>query len=81
MALFRFHRGSLNESLKTTVIVKNTQELKKHILRELEWTNPELSSMKIEQYGDDCFDSRIGWYTYIVTDKDGVLGFLSEPLS
>ena len=89
MALFRQHRGSLEESLKTTVIVRNNVEITYAII---DWfkTQVELdfrkvwSSILIEQYGKDNFDKRIGWYTHIVKfeieGKIVVAGFLSEPL-
>lgn len=88
MALFRKHRGCLDESLQTTVIVTNIQGLCEIIMEELYvWgdlvVNP--GNIKIKPYPDteNCFDNRIGWYTQIVTldiPKFGVIGFLSEPL-
>jgi hypothetical protein len=52
MALFRFHRGGLQDSLDTTVIVKNIIDLELAILRDFEnWTttNKELE-IQIEPY-------------------------------
>lgn|GEM_PF-3717940 len=78
MPLFRFHRGCLEESLKTTVIVKNREELKK-IIYDNWWPwsdNDQVKnypdfSIKIEtSYNvslDKCFDPRCGWYQHYVS--------------
>lgn len=93
MALFRFHRGSLAESLKTTIIVKTFNEMVKAILFDASLSNlldvnppPWGAKFLIEPYpGYDNFDPRIGWYTQIVTaniyeeNKMHPIGFLSEP--
>lgn len=90
MPLFRFHRGGLKESLGTTVIVKTFNDLVKLIVNEqfVIDANPKWgASIKIEPYPNEreCFDSRIGWYTQMVTanvyeeDKMHPIGFLSEP--
>ena len=91
MALFRFHRGGLSESLETTIIVKNVIELMNAIRKYHEnWmpSNAENFGIIIGPYPDHDhnFDKRIGWYTQVVTtDISGrgvflVIGFLSEPL-
>lgn len=93
MPLFRFHRGGLQDSLNTTVIVKNLHELLRIVLNASELQLPIDSAkwpakINIEPYPseENCFDSRIGWYTQIVTvnlceeDKMHPVGFLSEPL-
>lgn len=89
MPLFRSHRGGLQDSLDTTIIVKNIDQLELAILRDWEeWstTNKELV-IHIEPYpSGHNFDKRIGWYTQLVTaniiekDKMAPVGFLSEPL-
>lgn len=91
MPLFRFHKGSLEESLKTTIIVKDFNELKKIIVEAMKhWMfineeNPEIE-LKINPYPlEDNFDTRIGWYTHMVTARyekttAHPIGFLSEPL-
>jgi hypothetical protein len=92
MPLFRFHRGGLAESLKTTIIVKNVNELVDVIRKYHEtWGAKNLSSFEIfiEPYPDknNNFDPRIGWYTQIVQsnihDKDVFHpeGYLSEPMN
>ena len=82
MPLFRFHRGSLKESLKTTVIVKNKSELINVILKGNLFNIPKL---EIKQYIDfsieiclpyeltieQSFDPRCGWYTHYVSINIG----------
>ncbi len=90
MPLFRFHRGGLQDSLNTTVIVKNLQDLKKLISKRHEdfvGENKLHFDIIIGPYPSKelCFDKRIGWYTQMVTSdilEHGVFtpeGFLSEP--
>lgn len=91
MALFRKHRGSLDESLKTTIIVKSKKDLIRIILddynesgyRPIELFGENIE-IKIEPY---CgLDLRCGWYTQLVMSdaiEKGfftVSGYLSEPL-
>lgn len=82
MPLFRSLRGSLDESLKTTVIVKTHEDLIKNINKYPFLIQNESYEIKIDDY---CFDDRIGWYTQIVLanifekDKFHPVGFLSEP--
>lgn len=82
MPLFRYHRGSLEDSLNTTIYVKTIKELILDISKHWDQTH-----MKIEKYGDKI-DPRIGWFTHIVLIKhEGFffkvdffsVGFLSEP--
>ena len=84
MALFRFQRGSLEESLKTTIIVKNMKELHNAIsdcYREMQLIN----KLEVQIDHKQIFDDRCGWYTHLVSMKidNGAfcaIGFLSEPL-
>ena len=82
MPLFRFHKGSLDESLRTTVTIKNVVELMRLLVKH----NWEYDHIEIEPYpdGQNCFDPRCGWYTHIVICiKDNVrlpAGFLSEGM-
>ncbi len=91
MPLFRFQRGSLEESLKTTIIVKTFNEMVKAIVlsfddRMLERQNwgAEFKVIPYPIEGEN-FDLRIGWYTQMVLtniyekDKMQPIGFLSEP--
>lgn len=88
MALFRLHRGGLEESLKTTVVVKNMNDLLGVIATSYEVNVNWSASVEIEPYpADNNFDARIGWYTHLVSaniyDKDKYVpvGYLSELLS
>lgn len=84
MPLFRFHRGSLKDSLATTVIVVNADDLYKAICNEYDMKSLP-HPLTVVPYPNEelCFDDRIGWYTQIVTtvinDERIVIGFLSEP--
>lgn len=76
---FRHHRGSLEESLKTTIECNSIEELSK-ILEETH--DHEIKSIKVKYY---CHDSRIGKDLYMVTCSTGenetswVAGFLFDP--
>jgi hypothetical protein len=91
MPLFRFHRGGLSESLATTIIVKTLKDVVKAIVCSplvLDENPPWGAKFYIEPYPskNNNFDSRICWYSHIVTTnlyeegKMHVVGFLSEPL-
>ena len=93
MALFRFHRGGLHESLQTTIVVKTFNDVVKAIvmsfdeemLKKQTWG----AAFKIIPYPEEGknFDHRIGWYTQMVLcnfyeeGKMHPVGFLSEPLN
>lgn len=83
MALYRLHKGDLQKSLDTTVIVKSKEELINHI-NESPHIKHKINEVKIEKYGES-FDKRIGWYTHLVSIKypDGKWypdGYLSEDI-
>ena len=59
--LFRFHRGLLEDSLKTVIEIHSFEQLLLHIVSEMDM---ELSSISYEPY---VYDERIGWDTQIVT--------------
>jgi hypothetical protein len=96
MPLFRRHRGTLEESLQTTIIVKNRKELIKHLIVDWgQWKIFDLSEgipfeLKIEipykHLDINNFDTRCGWYTHYVSadimerGKFTLVGFLSEPM-
>jgi hypothetical protein len=93
MPLFRFHRGSLKESLQTTIIVKTFNDMVKAIVTSLELSDYIAkakwgASFSVKPYPSEGnnFDERIGWFTHIVTanmyeqNKMHPIGFLSEPL-
>ena len=62
--LFRFHRGSLEDSMKTVVKFDTYDELVKIIEagQRPEW-GP-IGKITVENYGG--FDDRIGWDTHLV---------------
>jgi len=62
--LFREHRGSLEDSMKTVTNVESLKDIEKICNFKGEY--------KIKYY---CFDDRINWNTYIVTCDDKVIGF------
>jgi hypothetical protein len=80
MPIFRFHRGSLAESMETCCVVNDKNELAALISRwngatEKESTNEDgvwiggycsPEDLIISPY---CFDKRIGWNTHIVVRK------------
>ena len=95
MPLYRKHRSTLSESLKTTVIVKNLYDLRDFIYEDWKMWEGALKKdgqpftkhsfdIKLERYGE--MDDRCGWHTHIVsadleeTGKFMAIGFLSEPL-
>lgn len=92
MPLFRFHAGSLEESLKTTIIVKCIDDLCKYIKTKYTVDMGKCCIKKlglsINPYPDKLnnFDARIGWYTHVVIIKMYKecemfpIGFLSEDL-
>lgn len=92
MPLFRFYKGGFDESIKTTIIVKNFIDVAKAIVMSID--DDEMKNKKwpakfeINPYPEKGknFDKRIGWYTHVVLtniyeeDKMHPVGFLSEPL-
>lgn len=83
---FRWHRGGLHESLKTSQKFDGSAEGLVYLLRQEFDRFPSLDgkvtidTIKVEKYGDGI-DMRCGWDTYIVTIPDyGVAGFTDGPL-
>lgn len=73
--LFRQHRGSLSDSMKTVQQVKSKKDIKRIIPYEVKDIN-------IVYY---AYDDRVGWSTYIVTaelsnNERGVIGFTNGKL-
>lgn len=79
MPLFRFHRGGLDESLKTTVIVKNMEELKE-VIKDSWFDFLDIPTVKsnFEDFDvkvfipydltlEQSFDKRCGWYQHYVS--------------
>ncbi len=77
--LFRFHRGTLADSMKTVVPVASMQELVDHICANFSIVPKHSECLLITHYG---FDDRIKWDTYLVATetvfyKNFPLGFLN----
>lgn len=81
MTKFRFHRGSLEESMKTVVEVATLTDLCGE-LNSAEVAGPGVdlheAQIHIEHY---IMDDRIGWDTWVVTACGRVLGFTNGFLS
>lgn len=76
----RQHRGTLVESLATTVEIEPTIEALAKAMRDALAPHipVEARSIEVAPYG---FDTRCGWNTHIVTMLDhGVFGFTDGPL-
>jgi hypothetical protein len=72
---FREHKGNLGDSLATTVVLKDWDELVDYIAGLLEPWNFTVRPERVYAiaYGRD---DRIGWDTYLITlDGYGVMGF------
>ena len=72
MFLYREHRGSLSESMKTVKEMKAFTDLK--LLIESSHGEGEIT---IEPY---CCDSRINWNTHIVCLNGAAVGFTNGPV-
>jgi len=75
MAKFRWHRGSLAESMETVVEFDGSKEALFVILKSdaLPWFPAiDIHDVSVEPY---AFDDRIGWDTHIVTVTGGACGF------
>ena len=73
---FREHRGSLDEAMKTKVILKDRSDLLEHCksIPALFGRTFDPAALKVEPYGGP--DDRIGWSaTYIVTIEGCAIGF------
>lgn len=75
MFLYRDHRNSLKNSMKTVQEFQNKQELLDYLVKSWRKYAVDLDTrkIKVEWY---CYDTRIEWDTHIVTYADGgVFGF------
>ena len=71
--LYRDHRGSFDDSMRTVQEFESRDDLRKH----LEKTYMEVGTIFIKPY---WIDNRIDWDTYIVTVDNGVVGFTNGPV-
>lgn len=60
---FRFHRGSLDESIANIHEVMNRQELIEIINKQWLFGHSPISDIEVSHY---VYDERIGWDTYII---------------
>lgn len=70
MAIFRLHRGSLEESMKTACEVNSFADINAIIAPD--------KVVSVEKYGHDA---RINWDTYLVRTEYGVAGMTNGPVS
>lgn len=81
MFLYRDHRGSLADSMKTVREYKSKSELISHLQSELDKYfagKYDCNKITIKPYG---FDERIGWNTHMVHLQGyGVFGFTNGPV-
>jgi len=80
MVKFRWHRGSLDDSMATVVEFDGSIHGLIDILKAdaLPWFPPlELDQVKVIHYG---YDPRIEWHTHMVTVMGGAIGFTDGPV-
>lgn len=76
--LFRFHAGTLEESMKTCIEVTNRKELVDYLKNKSNlFGNIVEEEIQCNLYG---YDNRIGWRTYLITDKHGVIGMTNGKI-
>lgn len=75
MTLYRDHRGSLSESMKTIIEVKSIDDIRKHIMKD--WPFDTLGEITVKPY---AYDHRIEWETYAVCVDGNAFGFTNGPL-
>lgn len=74
MTLYRDHRGSLVESMKTVRHVHSLQDVRTHL--ESDWLS-EVGEITIIPYG---YDKRIEWDTWIVCVDGNAVGMTNGEL-
>ena len=91
MTKFRWHRGGYEESMSTTVEVRNFKELRKIILlkmaHDLLEADPDgtldfiqIWPIKVKVHKAYLWDYRNDWNTHIVTADGQAVGFTDGPL-
>lgn len=79
--LFRFHRGSLEESMATVKEFSSYQELVDYVRDAYKEFNEPIGQLLFEHC---CYDDRIGWDTWYVSTEGrvGVIGMTNaDPLA
>ena len=81
MIKFREHRGTLDDSMKTVIELRDRPQLIRH-LRNLLPTSIEVTEATVTIKFYSGFDSRIEWReTYMVQIRNfGVAGFIDGPI-
>ena len=72
MVHFRSQRGSLEESMRTVVDLRNRADLLEHLRRILAPMPVPPRRVGVRYY---CYDARIGWPTFLVTVDGQAVGF------
>jgi hypothetical protein len=72
--LFRLHRGTLEDAMKTVKEVSSAKDIEKILLEQ----GLKRGKIKIKQY---VFDARINWDTHIVTLNGAAVGFTNGPIT
>lgn len=76
--LYRDHRGSLDDSMKTVVSLPATRlALFCHLYKEPFMPEFKIQDLEVKAYG---YDPRIKWHTHIVTIKGNAVGFTNEDV-
>ena len=63
---YRDHKGSLAESLKSTIEVNSIDEIKSHLNKFYNQFGKDVDEIKFQYVG---MDERIGWNTYYVLQR------------
>jgi hypothetical protein len=77
MVRFREHRGSLEESMDTLVVLRDRRDLIAHLRYILDPLPVSDKKVTVRYY---CFDEQTGWNTYIVTVGGRPVGFTDGRL-
>lgn len=76
--LFRFHANTLEESMKTCIEISDRNDLISFLKNKSTlFRNIKEEEIQCDPYG---YDSRIGWRTYLITDKYGVIGMTNGKI-
>jgi len=70
MALFRKHRGGLDDSMQTVREVNSISDIIDYLNEDKFF--PPVTNLECRYY---CYDDRIGWDTFIITHNGMAIGF------
>lgn len=74
---FRFHKGSLENSMKTICEVIDLNDLKNIIEKNENWLERPIGTLTCNHY---CYDYRIDWDTWVVCNDGSAIGFSNGEL-